>query len=113
MNLPDLNTRWPNWFDKVKHDKAGIRFAINVSIASAIVWYVLQHVVNTNPIWGIASMIAASEPQVTEAARMFRSRMINVMIGCTVGLIFLVVGEPTEWKLPLALAAAVLISTYV
>ena len=43
---------------------------------------------------------------------MFRSRMINVTIGCTVGLLFLVVGGQSEWKLPLALAVTVLISSY-
>jgi uncharacterized membrane protein YccC len=58
-------------------------------------------------------MIAASDPQVNEAARMFRSRLINVLVGGAVGLIFLVVGGPTEWVLPFALAAAVLISSYV
>jgi len=50
---------------------------------------------------------------VTEAVRMFRSRIINVLVGCAVGLLFLVVGEPTEWKVPLALAVTVLVSSYV
>ncbi len=57
-------------------------------------------------------MIAASEPVVKEAARMFRSRIINVLVGCAVGLVFLAVGGSREWKLPLALAVTVLISTY-
>jgi uncharacterized membrane protein YccC len=114
MNLADLPIKWPPaWFDKVRHDKAGIRFAINVFIASTIVWYALEHIADTNPIWAIASMIAASEPQVTEAARMFKSRLINVTIGCVVGLLFLMVGDPGEWKLPFALAAAVFVSSYI
>src|SRR4029077_20955767 len=54
-----------------------------------------------------------SEPQVREAQRMFRSLMINVMVGCVVGLVFLLVGGSSEWKLPLALAVTVLISSYV
>src|SRR5262249_8717306 len=64
-------------------------------------------------IWAIASMIAASDPQVTEAVRMFRSRIINVLVGCGVGLLFVVIGGPTEWILPFALAATVLLSSYV
>ena len=44
---------------------------------------------------------------------MFRSRLINVIAGCAVGLLFLVVGGANEWKLPLALAVAVLVSSYV
>jgi hypothetical protein len=35
------------------------------------------------------------------------------MVGCGVGLLFLVVGGSSEWKLPLALAATVLLSSYV
>jgi uncharacterized membrane protein YccC len=96
-----------------QHDLLGVRFAINVFIASAILWYLLRDVTDSNPIWSIASMIAASEPQVKEAERMFRSRLINVLIGCAVGLLFLVVGGSSEWKLPLALAVTVLISSYV
>jgi hypothetical protein len=44
---------------------------------------------------------------------MFRSRIINVLVGCAVGLVFLLVGGSSEWKLPLALAVTVLISSYV
>ena len=101
------------WLPKVGHDIVGIRFALNVFIATSIVWYALENIADTNPIWAIASMIAASDPQVTEAVRMFRSRIINVLVGCVVGLIFVVIGGPSEWKLPLALAVTVLISSYV
>lgn len=102
--------KWPFKFGR---DIIGIRFAVNVFIASTIVWYALANIADTNPIWAIASMIAASDPQVNEAARMFRSRIVNVLVGCAVGLLFLVVGEPTEWKLPVALAVTVLVSSYV
>ena len=102
--------KWPGL---ARRDLLGVRFAVNVFIASAVLWYLLRRVADTNPIWSIASMVAASEPQVKEAARMFRSRMINVVIGCVVGLLFLVVGGSSEWKLPLALAVTVLVSSYV
>ena len=102
--------KWPAF---AKSDLLGVRFAVNVFIASAILWSFLRHVMDTNPIWSIASMVAASEPQVKEATRMFRSRIINVMVGCVVGLAFLLVGGASEWKLPLALAVTVLISSYV
>jgi uncharacterized membrane protein YccC len=101
------------WIGPAERNLLGVRFAVNVFIASAILWYLLRHVADTNPIWAIASMIAASEPQVKEATRMFRSRIINVLVGCAIGLLFLVVGGASEWKLPLALAVTVLISSYV
>jgi len=101
---------WPHF---ASGDLLGVRFAANVFVASAILWFLLVRVADTNPIWAIASMIAASEPQVREAVRMFRSRIINVLVGCAVGLLFLVVGGSSEWKLPLALAVTVLVSSYV
>jgi uncharacterized membrane protein YccC len=101
------------WLDTIQHDSVGIRFAVNVFIASTIVWYTLEKILDTNPIWAIASMVAASDPVVKEAARMFKCRIINVLVGCGVGLVFLIVGGSSEWKLPLALAAAVILSSYV
>ena len=101
------------WPSIIQRDLLGLRFAINVFIGSTITWYTLSRFADTNPIWAIASMIAASDPQVVEAARMFKCRITNVLVGCAVGLLVLVVGGSSEWKLPLALAMTVLVSTYV
>ncbi len=94
-------------------DLVGVRFALNVSIGTTIVWISLTQIADTNPIWAIASMIAASDPQVKQAVRTFRGRIINALVGCGVGLFFLVVGGMGPWTLPLALAFSVLISSYV
>jgi uncharacterized membrane protein YccC len=68
---------------------------------------------DTNPIWAIASMVAAAEPEPEEARRLFRSRLINVLVGCAVGFCFLLVGGSGAWMLPFALAVTVLLSSYV
>jgi uncharacterized membrane protein YccC len=91
----------------------GVRFAVNVFIASIIVWITLRFFTHASPIWAIASMIASSEPVVKQGLKMFRSRLINTLVGCAVGLLFLLVGEPTAWKLPFALAITVLLASYV
>jgi len=91
----------------------GIRFAVNVFIATTIVWYTLRAVGDSNPIWAIASMVAASDPQPEEARRMFRSRLSNVLVGCAVGFGLLLTGGRGDWLVPLALAVTVLISTYI
>jgi uncharacterized membrane protein YccC len=91
----------------------GIRFAVNVFIATTIVWFTLKAVSDTNPIWAIASMVAASDPVPMEARRLFRSRLINVMVGCAVGLCLLLIGGHSDWMVPFALAVTVLISSYV
>jgi uncharacterized membrane protein YccC len=91
----------------------GLRFAINVGLATTIVWNTLRAIGDSNPIWAIASMVAASDPQPGEARRMFKSRLVNVVVGSTTGFIFLVVGGARNWLLPVALAATVLMSSYV
>lgn len=91
----------------------GVRFAINTFIATAIVWFTLLQLGVSNPIWAIASMMAAADPEPKEARRMFRSRFINVMVGCAVGFGMLLLGSQSHWMLPFALALTVLVSSYV
>ncbi len=94
-------------------DLIGFRFAVNVFIATTIVWVVMREMKAGSPIWAIASMVAASEPEPEEARRFFRSRTINVLVGCAVGMGFVVLGNGSEWLLPIALSTTVLISAYV
>ena len=100
-------------FGLAQEHLVGMRFAINVALATTIIWHVLRAFDDRNPSWAIASMLAASDPQPAEARRMFRCRLINVAVGCASGLVFLAVGGAQEWILPLALAATVLVSSYV
>jgi uncharacterized membrane protein YccC len=91
----------------------GVRYTVNVFIATTIVWFTLKSVSDSNPIWAIASMVAASDPVPEEARRLFRSRLVNVLVGCGVGLGLLLIGGHSNWKVPVALALTVLISSYV
>jgi uncharacterized membrane protein YccC len=90
----------------------GVRFAINVSIASSIVWFTLGALQDTTPIRAIASLVAASDPEPKQARQLFRSRIINVLVGCVVGFAFLFLGSGKPRMVPVALGIAVLISTY-
>jgi uncharacterized membrane protein YccC len=94
-------------------DLVGVRFAVNVFIATTVLWMVLRLAADTSPIWAIASMIAASDPKLQAAVRTFRGRIINAFLGCAVGLFFILIGRGGEWQLPLALALTVLLSSYV
>ena len=100
--------------DRMREDRfLGVRFAVNVFVASIITWLLLRLSTRANPIWAVASMIASSEPVVTQGLKMFKSRLINTTVGSAVGLLFVVTGEPTPWKVPFALAVTVLLSAYV
>ena len=91
----------------------GVHFALNIFIATTILWLLLRLAAGLNPIWAISSMIAASDPNVKEALRTFWGRIINAGLGCATGLFFLIVGRGGEWTLPLALSVTVLLSAFV
>lgn len=90
----------------------GFRFAVNVFLATTVVWFTLRWIGDSNPIWAIASMVAASDPAPVEARRMFKSRLVNVLVGCATGFLFLLINSDSHWILPLSLAVTVLLSTW-
>ena len=99
-------------FALTKSDLVGFRFAINVGLGTMIVWQTLDAFGHRPPIWAIASMIAASDPEPGEARRMFWCRLVNVAVGGAAGLIFLVASGMASWVMPVALATTVLVSSY-
>jgi uncharacterized membrane protein YccC len=58
-------------------------------------------------------MVASIDPQVKLAVVNFRGRILNALLGCATGFLFLLVGGSSAWKLPLAMSATVLLSSYV
>lgn len=112
---PSLSAKAETFAERlgISYDRLlGFRFAVNVLLAGAIVWFTMREVGDSNPIWAIASMVAAADPQPEEARRVFRSRLINVAVGCGVGFLFLIFGSGRQRMVPLALAITVLISSY-
>lgn len=95
-----------------KFDTLGIHLAVNIFVATSVLWLILRRGANTTPIWAIASMVAVIDPQVRLAYQNFRGRILNTLLGSIVGLIFLIVGGSNEWKLPVAMSATVLLSAY-
>ncbi|HXJ81072.1 MAG TPA: FUSC family protein [Candidatus Methylomirabilis sp.] len=97
----------------LKGDWVGIHFAVNIFIATSLLWLILRAAAGLDPIWAISSMIAASDPNVKQAVRTFWGRITNAAVGCATGLVFLVIGGERAWNLPLCLAVTVLLNTYV
>jgi uncharacterized membrane protein YccC len=97
----------------VRGDMHGIHYALSIFIATAVLWMVVHMIGKANPVWAISSMVATSDPLMKQALLIFRSRIINTMVGCLIGLAFIAIGGSRIITLPLAMAAAVLISSYV
>ena len=96
----------------IDDDMRGIHYAVSLFIATTVLWILVKEIGDANPIWAISSMVATSEPQMKQALSTFRGRILNTLLGCAVGLLFVALGR-TEWQLPFAMAVTVLLSSYV
>lgn len=97
----------------VQGDMHGVHYAVSIFIATAILWLILHKMANSNPIWAISSMVATSDPLMKQAVLILRSRIINTLVGCAVGLLFIAIGGERLIMLPLAMAVTVLLTAYV
>jgi uncharacterized membrane protein YccC len=95
----------------LKDDMQGVHYAVSLFIATTILWILVKEIGDTNPIWAISSMVATSDPQMKQALSTFRGRILNTLLGCAVGLLFVALGR-TAWQLPFAMAVTVIISSY-
>lgn len=96
----------------LQDDLRGVHYAVNIFFATTVLWIVVKVYGDANPIWAISSMVATSDPQLRQSLTTFKGRLINTLVGCAIGLVFIAFGH-TEWQLPAALALSVLVSSYV
>jgi uncharacterized membrane protein YccC len=94
-------------------DEHGIHYAVSIFLATAALWVLSRRVMQSNPIWAISSMVATSDPLMKQAVLMMRARIINTVVGCLIGLLFIAIGGTALIMLPVAMAVTVLLSSYV
>jgi uncharacterized membrane protein YccC len=99
--------------ERIQGDQHGIHYAVSIFIATALLWLIVHKMAKSNPIWAISSMVATSDPLMKQAVMFLRSRIINTLVGCAVGLLFIAIGGERLIMLPLAMAVTVLLSSYV
>jgi uncharacterized membrane protein YccC len=97
----------------IKGDMHGVHYAVSIFIATAVLWVTVHEIGENDPIWAISSMVATSDPLMKQAVLTFRSRIINSLVGCAVGLLFIALGGSRVITLPLAMAVTVLLASYV
>jgi uncharacterized membrane protein YccC len=101
-------------FDRyVQGDVHGIHYAVSIFIATALLWICVHELAKSNPVWAISSMVATSDPMMKQAKLFFRARLINTLVGCAIGLLFIAIGGTRLITLPLAMAVTVLVSSYI
>ncbi len=92
-------------------DLRGIHYAVSIFIATTLLWVLVKEVGDANPIWAVSSMVATSDPQVKQALSTLRGRVVNTLLGCAIGVLFMALGR-TEWQLPIAMSVTVILSSY-
>ncbi len=97
----------------IEGDSHGIHYAVSIFFATAVLWVSVHELAKSNPVWAISSMVATSDPAMKQSLTFFRSRLINTLVGCAVGLAFILLGGSRVITLPVAMAVTVLISSYV
>ena len=104
----------PKTIDRfIQGDVHGIHYAVSIFIATVVLWICVHKIAKSNPIWAISSMIATSDPLMKKAKLLFRARLINTLVGCVIGLLFIAIGGSRLITLPVAMAVTVLVSSYV
>jgi uncharacterized membrane protein YccC len=97
----------------IPRDAMGLHYAVRILVGTTAVWLLLRLVGDANPVWAVITVIVVTEPDLRAAWLVLGSRIANTAIGCTTGVIFLLLAGPESWVLPLALTATVLVCTYV
>lgn len=93
-------------------DAMGLHYAAQIFAGSTIVWLLLRSISDADPLWAVVSLIVVTEPRLGAAWLAFQSRTLNTVIGCMMGLCFLLFAGPEGWVLPLAVTATTLLCTY-
>src|ERR1700761_9491730 len=93
--------------------RVGAQYALRIFLGSVVAWFALHSFGHHDPLWAVISVVMVSEPQLQSALLAFRWRMINTIIGCGVGILFLWGAGPSIWSLLFALVACVLICVWI
>ena len=54
---------------RIAADLGGVHLALNVFVATSLLWLVIRKWAGLNPIWAISAMLASSDPHVSQATR--------------------------------------------
>jgi uncharacterized membrane protein YccC len=97
----------------IQGDLHGIHYAVSIFFATAVLWICVHKLAKANPVWSISSMIATSDPLMKQAKLFFKARLVNTLVGCAIGLLFIAIGGSHLVTLPVGMAVTVLVSSYI
>jgi uncharacterized membrane protein YccC len=86
-------------------------YAFRVLLGCTIVWWSLYYLHDDKKMWALISVIMISEPDFDIVRSGTISRMVNTVVGCALGLLFIYLAGPSFLSLIAAIGVSVIIST--
>lgn len=88
-----------------------IVYPFRILLGCTIVWWSLYYLHDSRKIWAVISVIVVTDPDIDTLRIGTVSRIVNTMVGCVTGLLFIYVAGVNFWSLMAAIAVSVLLST--
>lgn len=85
-------------------------YVSRIVLGCTIVWASLYFLPDEKKLFALISVIVVTEPDVSLLLAAVRSRIINTLTGCSLGLLFIYI-SPTFFSMLIAIAISVVIST--
>ncbi|MBV8676694.1 MAG: FUSC family protein [Planctomycetaceae bacterium] len=87
----------------------GLRYVAKLSVGTALLWWSLRLLGDTNPVWAVIAFTLVAELVPAVTMMNVRELLTNTIVGGVVGLASLLVLGPGNWTLPVATSVAVLL----
>ncbi|HEV7229872.1 MAG TPA: FUSC family protein [Bacteroidia bacterium] len=88
-----------------------LAFITRILLGSVIVWWSLYYLHDNKKVWALISVIVVSDPDFNAVRLTVIARVVNTIMGCLLGLLFIYLLGVTIWSLLCAIAVSVLLST--
>ena len=85
-------------------------YVSRIVLGCTIVWSSLYFLSDDKKLFALISVIVVTEPDVVLLLAAVRSRVINTLTGCSLGLLFIYI-SPSFWSMLIAISISVIIST--
>lgn len=91
--------------------KVAFVYALRIVLGCMIVWWTLDFFHDTKKLFALISVIVVTDPDFANLRTSMISRIVNTIIGCGIGLLFVYFTGIHIWTVMLAISIAVIIST--
>jgi uncharacterized membrane protein YccC len=92
-------------------NKLAFVYAVRILLGCLIVWWTLDFFHDTKKLFALISVIVVTDPDFANVRTSMISRIVNTIIGCGIGLLFIYFTGIHLWTAMLAVTISVVIST--